>query len=119
MRDDHLYLTDIIEAANAIQDFVAGHTDESFEQNALVRSAVLQQLTIIGEAASRLTPDIRKRHSDIEWSDAIAFRNRVVHAYFSIVWSIVWDTATGNVPDLARQIAAILAENESTAESES
>ena len=54
MRREKLYLTDIVEAADAIQLFLRDVSQDAFLQNDLVRSAVLQKLTIIGEAAARL-----------------------------------------------------------------
>ena len=34
--------------------------------------------------------------------------NMVVHEYFGLSWPIVWDTATREVPELARQVAEIV-----------
>jgi uncharacterized protein with HEPN domain len=70
----------------------------------------MYQLVIIGEAAARLSKEIRERHLEIEWVDIIGFRNFAVHAYFAVSWSVVWVTATKDVPALAEQIAAILAQ---------
>ncbi|GEM_PF-2997618 len=57
MRRDALYLRDIIEAAKAIQQFVADCTRETLAANDLVRSAILHKLTIIGEAALTFLPN--------------------------------------------------------------
>jgi uncharacterized protein with HEPN domain len=108
MRREELYLTDMVEAADAIQQFLKGIEREDFLQNDLVCSAVLQKLTIIGEAASRLPKAFQSRHQEVEWADIVGFRNIAVHAYFSVDWSIVWITATHDVPDLRHLIIAIL-----------
>lgn len=50
MRHERLFLEDIVSAADAIAEFIEGQTRESFEANRLLRSAVVHQLTIIGEA---------------------------------------------------------------------
>jgi uncharacterized protein with HEPN domain len=73
-----------------------------------VRSAVLHELTVIGEAAARLPSELRDRHSEIPWADIVAFRNLVVHEYFGLSWPIVWITATADVPSLHRKIVAIV-----------
>jgi uncharacterized protein with HEPN domain len=108
MRREKLYLTDIIEAADAIQRFLKKIKKNTFLKDELLQSAVLQKLTIIGEAAARLPREFRERHSEIEWEDIIGFRNIAVHAYFAVEWSIVWVAATQEVPDLRRRIADIL-----------
>jgi hypothetical protein len=52
MRHEKLYLTDIVEAARAIEKFIMGEDFNEFEQNEMMNSAVLQKLSVIGEAAS-------------------------------------------------------------------
>lgn len=109
MRREELYLADIIEAADAVQGFLQGTGRSDFLGNDLVRSAVLQKLLIIGEAAARLPKEFRDRHAGIPWSDIVAFRNIAVHAYFSVDWAIVWVAATQDVPELRLTVAEILA----------
>lgn len=108
MRRDRLYLDDIIEAAEAISSFLADVTEEAFLDSDLLQSAVMQKLTIIGEAAVRLSPEFKSAASHIPWSDIIAFRNIAVHAYFSVQWPIVWVAATEEAPLLKNQVLALL-----------
>lgn len=116
MRREGLYLTDMVEAADAISQFLLDVEQDAFSQNDLLRSAVLQKLIIIGEGAARLPKEFQERHTEIEWKDIIAFRNIAVHAYFAVDWSIVWVTATKDVPELRNKIALILAEEYSDEE---
>jgi len=108
MRRERLYLTDILEASDAISTFLGGCSKDAFFESELVRSAVLHKLTVIGEAAARLPGDLRLRHPEVPWSDVVGFRNIAVHAYFAVEWSIVWVAASEEVPKLRQQIVAIL-----------
>ncbi|MBF0177535.1 MAG: DUF86 domain-containing protein [Magnetococcales bacterium] len=108
MRHESLYLMDMIDAARAIRQFIARTTPEAFVHDDLTRSAVLQKLIVIGEAAARLPKPYRERHPNIPWVDVIAMRNFVVHAYFSVEWEIIWNTATLDVPELEQALALIL-----------
>lgn len=110
MRREELYLTDIVEAADAIQRFVEGIQREDFFDDELRQSAVLQKLIVIGEAAARLSPEFRERRPEIEWADIVGFRNIAVHEYFSVNWSIVWVAATQDAPELRQKIAKVLDE---------
>jgi uncharacterized protein with HEPN domain len=83
---------------------------DDFLDDDLTRSAVLQKLTEIGEAAAKLPDGLRQRHPAVDWVAIIGFRNRAVHAYFAIDWSIVWVAATQETPVLARQVESILAD---------
>lgn len=108
MRPEQLYLTDIDEAAHAIGEFVAGLDEATFYQDDKTQSAVLQKLIVIGEAAARLPQEFKDQHPSIEWRDIVAFRNILVHSYFSVKLEIVWETIENDVPALRRQIAQIL-----------
>lgn len=110
MRPEKLYLTDIVEAAQAIARFIMGENYYEFEQNEMMNSAVLQKLTVIGEAASRLRKEFTSRFPEIPWVDIIGFRSIAVHEYFAIRWDIAWVAATEEVPVLKEQIEKILRE---------
>jgi uncharacterized protein with HEPN domain len=110
MRPEKLYLTDIVEAAQAIGRFVMGEDFDEFERNEMRNSAVLQKLTVIGEAAARLPKEFTIRFPEIPWIDIVGFRNIAVHEYFAIRWDIAWVAATEEVPVLKEQIEKILQE---------
>lgn len=109
MRPERLYLQDILEAADNIAFHIGDRSREHFIGDRTARAAVLHEITVIGEAASRVPAGFRERHSEVPWAKIVAFRNFVVHEYFGLDWPIVWDTATALVPDLRDQIAAVLA----------
>ena len=96
-------------SAASIESFLAGRSREDFVGNDLVRSAILHKLTVIGEAAARVSAELKAQHPEVPWSDIVGFRNIAVHAYFSVDWGIVWTTATEEVPHLASQVRAVLA----------
>ena len=114
MRPEQLYLTDIVEAADAIAAFVTGLDEAAFYQDAKTQSAVQQKLMVIGEAAARLSQEFRDLHPHVEWRDIVAFRNILVHSYFSVKLDIVWETVQTDVPTLRRQIIRILEQDYGT-----
>jgi uncharacterized protein with HEPN domain len=65
---------------------------------------------VIGEAAGRLPQEFKDQYPGIEWRDVVAFRNILVHSYFSVKLDIVWETIQYDVPALRDQIARILAQ---------
>ena len=109
MRRDELYLNDIIEAADHIATFLEQTHFEGFQQSELVRSAVVQKLAIIGEAAARISDDLTGRYPQIPWPQIVAFRNILIHAYFGIDWNEVWKASKVDCPALRGQVADILA----------
>jgi uncharacterized protein with HEPN domain len=109
MRREELYLGDILEAADHVAQFIAGFTPSSFRDSEVVRSAVMQKLSVIGEAAARVSQELKARHPEVPWARMVAFRNILVHAYFGVDWNVVWLAASKQCPHLRGQVAAILA----------
>ena len=73
MRHESLYLTDIVEATDHIAEFIAGADFQAFQKSELLRSAVVQKLAIIGEAAARVSEDLKTRHPQVPWPQIVAF----------------------------------------------
>ena len=109
MRRDDLYLNDIIEAADHIATFIAGADFEAFQKSEMMRSAVVQKLAIIGEAAARVSERLRSRHPEVPWPQIVAFRNILIHAYFGIDWNEVWRAARNRCPILRERVTGTIA----------
>lgn len=103
-------LEDILTAADDIADLCRALTQEELIANKPVRYAILHALTIIGEAASRISEDLRLRHPSVPWRRIIAFRHRVVHGYGELDLILVWEVARNLVPTLRDQVTQIRAE---------
>jgi uncharacterized protein with HEPN domain len=104
MRNDQLYLDDILDSIEAIERFTVGVDEPRFVSDELIQSAVLQKLSIIGEAAGRLSEEARELRKEVPWKEIIGFRNIAVHAYFSVDWRIVFVTVTDDLPLLKRSL---------------
>jgi uncharacterized protein with HEPN domain len=105
-RDD-VVLKDIVNAAQLVLDFVNGFNREMFVDDWKTRSAVLYQLTVVGEAVKRLSMDFRERNSQIPWALIAGMRDHLIHAYDLVDWDEVWKTSTQDVPDLLQKIEQI------------
>jgi uncharacterized protein with HEPN domain len=108
MQPDRLYLEDILVAADAIISFVDGRDAAALAEDDMARSAVLFKLVVMGEAASKVSRELRELQPEVPWLDIVAFRNLAVHAYFGVDWEMVWTTGARDVPSLRDRIAAIL-----------
>lgn len=62
---------------------------------------------VIGEAAARISDELKAGNPDIPWREIVGFRNVIAHAYFSLNLKRAWLTATCEVPLLRQQIARI------------
>jgi len=109
MRRDEAHLSDILEAARAIQRFTSGVSLEGFKANEEKYEAVNRKLEIIGEAARRLTPAVRGQFPEIPWNLLTGMRNILIHDYDDVDLDIVWDTVQRDLPPLVIRLAAHLA----------
>lgn len=109
MRSERLYLADIDEAISAVESWMDGCDESSFQKNEMLQSAVLQKLSVIGEAAVRLSAATWARAPQVPWKEIIGFRNIAVHAYFSVDWRVVYVTAMDDLPGLQEAVRLLLA----------
>ena len=106
------YLWDMQNAAKEINEFMSGVKFAKFETNKVLRYANERLLLIIGEAASHLSPQFRKKHSEIPWAIFIQFRNILAHEYGESLLTRVWLAATESVPELLNALEKLLTEEE-------
>ena len=70
---------------------------------------------VLGEAASKVPPNLRVRYPDLPWTEMIAVRNRVAYAYFNVDLAILYRTASdvlpGLLPGLERMLTDVAADD--------
>lgn len=106
-RTDPLLIGDILESIEEILDATPA-SREQFETDKYRASHLLRHLQILGEAAWRLSVDIKKAYPDIPWNLIAGMRHTLVHDYFEIDWNRVYETVLKDIPALYPQIQAIL-----------
>jgi uncharacterized protein with HEPN domain len=107
-RDVRLYLDDILESIQAIEEYTEGITYQQFNTNRLLQDGVVRRLEIIGEAARHLPKDLTDRYSDIPWRRIAGMRNRLTHEYFGILLERVWEVIERDLPILKVNIRKMI-----------
>ena len=111
-RDPKLFLQDILDSASDISAFIRGMDFDKFMADKRTRLAVTRGLEVIGEAVKNLPEGLRARHPEVNWHQAMAMRDRLIHAYFGASYRIIWDTAAHDLPRMEQQVKSILEELE-------
>ena len=104
---DLVYLDSLVDAADAIREFVGSRTKQEFFAQRLVRDAVLRNLEVLGEAASRVSAELQRTHPEIPWKKASGMRNHLAHGYLTLNMDLIWDTVKRDVPTIGEQARAI------------
>lgn len=97
------------DAAMEVLEFVKGKTKGDLENDRILQLAVVKDLEIIGEAASRISTECRDRYPELLWGDMIGMRNRLVHAYYGINLDMVWDTISNDLEPLVALLEKAIA----------
>jgi uncharacterized protein with HEPN domain len=95
-----LYVEDILESIDKIENYISGLEYEEFSKNTMVIDAVLRNLEIIGEASKHIPDDVRENNSKIPWKRMIGLRNIVIHGYFGVDTEIIWRIITLNLQEV-------------------
>lgn len=107
MRSDRERLLDILEAIERIETH-RGNIRLDFDSDELLQIWIVHHLQIIGEAASRISEQIRTQNPEVPWGQMIGMRHILVHGYFDIDLEIVWNAAQVNLAILKNQVENIL-----------
>jgi uncharacterized protein with HEPN domain len=111
-RDDLVRLRDMLDHARMAVQFVESRTQRDLESDRMLALACLRALEIVGEAASRISPEFRNAHPEFSWRDMIAMRNRLIHAYASIDFVVIWTTIVNDMPPLIAALEPLMPPDE-------
>ena len=81
---------------------------DDFIANETLKRAVVRSLEIIGEATKKIPADFKVKWSSIEWKNMAGMRDRLIHDYIGVNYSIVWDVIANKIPNLNKQISESL-----------
>lgn len=109
-RDSKVYLQDILDAIEHIQQYTEGYTLQTLTADRRTLDAVIRNLEIIGEAARKLPERARAGHPEVDWRKIAGLRDVLVHEYFGIDEEIIWDVVQNKLPPLKTTTTGMLRE---------
>ena len=108
-RDPRAFLSDVIEAGQAIHQAIAGISLDEYGNSRLIRSSVEREFITIGEALTQLSQRDQALFGEIEQApQIISFRNKLTHEYININNQLVWGVIKTNLPVLVDQCRQLL-----------
>jgi len=101
------YLDHIQQAASNACGYVEGLSKDDFLSDKRTQQAVIMNLVIIGEAATKIMDrhkGFTDSHPELPWRNMRGMRNRIAHGYFDINLELVWHTVGTALPDLLKRL---------------
>lgn len=83
-------------------------TKDEFLRDETVKRAVVRSLEIIGEATKKIPADVKFKWNNIAWKNMAGMRDRLIHDYMGVNYSIVWDVVKNIIPEIRIEIQAII-----------
>jgi uncharacterized protein with HEPN domain len=81
----------------------------NFYSDETLKRAVVRSLEIIGEATKKIPVDYKLIWKGIQWKNMAGMRDRLIHDYIGVNYSIVWDVVKNKIPEVSKEISKILA----------
>jgi len=105
---DPASIFDMLDSAKSVTRMVGGVSFEEFVADRKLYRAVEREIEIIGEAANRVSKQMKAAHGEVPWTKIVGTRNRLIHEYDEIRLAIIYRIATVHMSELIPQLEQIL-----------
>ncbi|MBK8050846.1 MAG: DUF86 domain-containing protein [Anaerolineales bacterium] len=95
---DAIRLRHMLDAAQKALAFVDGRDRSDLESDEMLALALVRLIEILGEAATRVSPEVQAELPGIPWRQIAGTRNRLIHGYFDVDLDIVWAIVQDDLP---------------------
>jgi uncharacterized protein with HEPN domain len=103
-----IYFDDILDSILLIENYIEGISKNEFELNEEKQDAVIRRLEIIGEAIEHIPEDVREKYPDIPWKQIAGLRDVVIHEYFGVSISRIWNVLINDLSKLKETIIILI-----------
>ena len=109
MPRDAAWLKDMHRFATYVVTFLGSMSEDAFLLDLKTQGAVLHYITLLGEAARRISQGYRDEHPEVDWQGIVSVRNRIVHEYDQYNLDVVWPIVKNDVPKLLVALEPLIA----------
>jgi uncharacterized protein with HEPN domain len=101
-------LRHIRDEAEFLRKSIAGVSADEFARNDVLKRACVRSIEVIGEASKRVPEAFRAKYPDVEWRKMAGMRDKLIHEYFGVDYSAVYDVARNKAVVLSREIERVI-----------
>ena len=108
MKSDEVFLRHILDELDFLLKRTRSIDFDGFVADDVLRRACARSLEIVGEAVKNISPRLRKKHKDVEWTKIAGLRDKLIHGYFDVDLGILWDVIQKKLLPLKQQVEELL-----------
>lgn len=86
---------------------------DALRADEVLAAAIVRWIEIVGEAAANVSDEMRAQHPGVPWTDIVAMRNRLIHAYPDVNLDLVRGVVDRDGPRLRVAVERILRDERS------
>ena len=116
--NDLVYLRHMRDHAREAISILGTMPRDQLSESRVLQLALLHLVEIVGEAATRVSPETRAKLAVLPWRDIVGMRNRITHGYDTMKITMLWDTVTEDLPVLANAVDQFLQSEDPATEGE-
>ena len=107
MDNNLLYVTHIRDELLFLMRMRDSLSYESLLEDDVKQRAIIRSIEVIGEVANNVSKEFADLHPEIPWRKLVDTRNRLIHGYFTVSLSIVWQILVSEVEPLLVQVQSL------------
>jgi uncharacterized protein with HEPN domain len=107
-RDDGTRIQHMLDHAREATRLVRNRTRSDLDSDRMLNLALVRLMEVIGEAAARVSPELRASHAGIPWLTITGLRNRLIHGYDSVDFDVLWQILQDDLPPLIAQLEKVI-----------
>jgi len=108
IKDDNYYATKIRDDFQFIIESTTNLSNKEIVENEILLDSIMFRLIQISENSQRLSENFKSKSSDIPWLSIRGLRNRIVHDYGNVDYSIIFQTLQNDIPLCAEKLNEII-----------
>lgn len=89
-------------------------SEAAFSAEQKTVDACIRNFQILGDAAAKVPESVRRQIKEVAWKEIRGMRNLLVHEYFGVSPSILWNTIQNDLPSLQKNLDRVSSRLEST-----
>jgi uncharacterized protein with HEPN domain len=107
VKNDKYYIEKIIKDLNFILENAGGFTQIQLQNNEILIDSIMFRLIQVSENSDKLKEEFKEKYNTIPWRAIKGMRNRIVHEYGNVDFSVVYQTVQKDIPVILEKLKKV------------